>query len=109
LSPAIPVAVTVVPLWLTFALYALPATTVWPAVNDQVIVQVLIAYEALFVTVTVAPKSGGLLDGVCHATVNAPLQDAPVSAGAGLAVTTAAVTAVAPPSTTAMTALRKRC
>ncbi len=33
------------------------------------IVQVLMVYEALLVTVTVAPKSGGLLDGVCQPTV----------------------------------------
>jgi hypothetical protein len=37
----------------------------------------------LLVTVTVAPKSGGLSDGVCQAIVYVTPQDAPVSAGGG--------------------------
>ena len=39
-------------------------------------------YEELLVTVTVAPKSGGLLDGVCQPTLYAAAHAAPVSAGA---------------------------
>jgi hypothetical protein len=38
-------------------------------VNAKVTVQVWIVNGALFVTVIVAPKSGGLLDGVCHPIV----------------------------------------
>jgi hypothetical protein len=55
---------------------------VWPTVNDQEAVQLLIGYEALLVTVTVTPKSGGPSDGVCQPTVYAAPHAAPVSAGA---------------------------
>jgi len=47
---------------------------------------VLIAYAALSVTVIVAPKSGGLFEGVCQATVKVAPHAAPVSAGAGSTV-----------------------
>jgi hypothetical protein len=77
-------------------------------VNVQFTVQVWIVYGALLVTVTVAPKWGGLFDGVCQAIVKVAAQAAPVSAGAGAAVTTAPVIAVADPSTAAVTRLRKR-
>jgi len=63
------VADTVEPLWVTFALYGVPAMIAWPAENVIVIAQLLIGYEELFVTVTVAPKSGGLSDGVCQEIV----------------------------------------
>jgi hypothetical protein len=103
-----PVAVTVLPLWVTVALYGLPETTVWPALNVQLTVQLLIVKEALLVTVTVAPKSGGLLDGVCQATVKVALHAAPVSAGAAGAVTSTPVTVAATVSTKAVMAARMR-
>jgi hypothetical protein len=90
------------------ALYALPATTVWPAVNAQVMVHSGIAYEALLVTVTVAPKSGGLFVGVDHETVKFALHEAPVSAGAGGAVATVTATAAPAARTKAMVTARRR-
>src|SRR5215472_10180391 len=72
-----------------------------PAVKVQVTVQPLMGYGELLVTVTVAPKSGGLSDGVCQAIVYATPHEAPVSAGAPVlftasAVTVAAISAAAP-------------
>ena len=55
-----------------------------------------------------APKSGGLLDGVCHPIVKVPPQAAPVSAGAGDAVRTTPVTAAVRVSTKAMVMARVR-
>src|SRR5215472_10877355 len=66
-----------------------------PAVKVQVTVQPLMGYGELLVTVTVAPKSGGLSDGVCQAIVYATPHEAPVSAGARVLFTAAAVTAAA--------------
>ena len=58
-------------------------------------VQPLIGYEELLVTVTVAPKSGGLSDGVCQAIAYATPHAAPVSAGARALVTATAATVAA--------------
>jgi hypothetical protein len=98
----------VVPDCVTVALYGDPAMMVWPAPNDQDTVHVWIVNEALLVTVTVAPKSGGLFDGVCQPMLKVAEQAAPVSAGALGAVTTTAVTETAHASSTAIPKLRKR-
>src|SRR5215472_12661472 len=66
-----------------------------PAVKVQVTVQPLMGYGELLVTVTVAPKSGGLSDGVCQAIVYATPHEAPVSAGARVLFTATAVTVAA--------------
>jgi hypothetical protein len=101
------VAVSVAPLLVTLALYADPATSVWPALNVSVMVQVLMVYEELLVTVTVAPKSGGLFDGVCQPTLYAAAHAAPVSAGALVAPNVTATVAAAA-TATASAALPRR-
>jgi hypothetical protein len=58
--------------------------------------------------VTVAPKSGGLLDGVCQPTAYPAAQAAPVSAGAWVAPAVTATVAAAAVSMTASAALPRR-
>jgi hypothetical protein len=65
-------------------------------------------YEELLVTVTVAPKSGGLFDGVCQPTLYAAAHAAPVSAGARVAPNVTATVAAAAVSSTASAALPRR-
>src|SRR5215469_16554779 len=81
---------------------------VWPALNVQLTVQLWIVNDALLVTVIVAPKSGGLLDGVCQATVKVAPQAAPVSAGAGGAVSVTPVSVAAATSAEAKVIVRMR-
>jgi hypothetical protein len=89
-------------------LYGEPGMIVWPAVKVQLTVQVWIVYGELFVTVIVAPKSGGLLEGVCHPIVKVALHAAPVSAGAGLAVSTVPEAVPTATSMAAMNEVRER-
>ena len=60
------------------------------------------------VTVTVAPKSGGLSDGVCQAIVYATPHEAPVSAGARVPVPATAVTVAASSAAATLKLPRRR-